>query len=160
MDFANAKSGKRKSKKETALAGSNPCDIPEDQIPFEIPESWCWCRIDDIFAHNSGKALNKTGNKEGIELEYVTTSNLYWNYFELNNLKTMLFKDSEIEKCTVFWKGFTYRVAIYFIMFFLIKNFFSSQNKTSHKFYTNFLCILHLSSIITSFRQPSCCFKY
>ena len=73
--------------------------------------------IDDIFAHNSGKALNKTGNKEGIELEYVTTSNLYWNYFELNNLKTMLFKDSEIEKCTVFWKEFTYRVAIYFIMF-------------------------------------------
>ena len=26
LDFANAKSGKRKSKKETALAGSNPCD--------------------------------------------------------------------------------------------------------------------------------------
>ena len=29
LDFANAKSGKRKSKKETALAGSNPCDISE-----------------------------------------------------------------------------------------------------------------------------------
>ena len=43
LDFANAKSGKRKSKKETALAGSNPCDILEDQIPFEIPENWCWC---------------------------------------------------------------------------------------------------------------------
>ena len=28
LDFANAKSGKRKSKKETALAVSNPCDIP------------------------------------------------------------------------------------------------------------------------------------
>ena len=28
LDFANAKSGKRKSKKETELAGSNPCDIP------------------------------------------------------------------------------------------------------------------------------------
>ena len=26
LDFANAKSGKKKSKKETALAGSNPCD--------------------------------------------------------------------------------------------------------------------------------------
>jgi len=26
----NAKSGKRKSQKETALAGSNPCDITED----------------------------------------------------------------------------------------------------------------------------------
>ena len=30
LDFANAKSGKKKSKKETALAGSNPCDNNED----------------------------------------------------------------------------------------------------------------------------------
>ena len=48
LDFANAKSGKRKSKKETALAGSNPCDIKEDEIPFDIPESWCWCRLGEI----------------------------------------------------------------------------------------------------------------
>ena len=48
LDFANAKSGKRKSKKETALAGSNPCDITEDEIPFDIPENWCWCRLGEI----------------------------------------------------------------------------------------------------------------
>ena len=48
LDFANAKSGKRKSKKETALAGSNPCDIADEEIPFEIPESWCWCRLGEI----------------------------------------------------------------------------------------------------------------
>ena len=29
LDFANAKSGKRTSKKETAVVSSNPCDIPE-----------------------------------------------------------------------------------------------------------------------------------
>lgn len=87
-----------KNKKPTPIVAS---EIDEEEIPFEVPDSWCWCRIDDIFAHNSGKALNKTENKEGTELEYITTSNLYWNYFELDNLKTMLFKDSEIEKCTV-----------------------------------------------------------
>ncbi|MBR1912201.1 MAG: restriction endonuclease subunit S [Treponema sp.] len=48
LDFANAKSGKRKSKKETALAGSNPCDIKEEEIPFEIPENWCWCRLGEV----------------------------------------------------------------------------------------------------------------
>lgn len=48
LDFANAKSGKRKSKKETALAGSNPCGISEEEIPFEIPESWCWCRLGKV----------------------------------------------------------------------------------------------------------------
>lgn len=48
IGFANAKSGKKKSKKETASAGSNPCDINEDEIPFDIPENWCWCRLGEI----------------------------------------------------------------------------------------------------------------
>lgn len=87
-----------KAKKPVPVVAS---EIEEDEIPFEVPESWCWCRIDDLFAHNSGKALNKSENKVGTELEYITTSNLYWNYFELDNLKTMLFKNEEIEKCTV-----------------------------------------------------------
>ena len=87
-----------KAKKPAPVVAS---EIDEEELPFEIPENWCWCRIDDLFSHNTGKALNKSENKEGTELEYITTSNLYWNYFELDNLKTMLFKDSEIEKCTV-----------------------------------------------------------
>src|SRR5574344_400630 len=55
LDFANAKSGKRKSKKETALAGSNPCDITEYEIPFDIPENWCWCRLGEIVYNRSEK---------------------------------------------------------------------------------------------------------
>ena len=31
--------------------------IEEDEIPFEIPESWEWCIIGDLFAHNNGKQL-------------------------------------------------------------------------------------------------------
>src|SRR5574344_261651 len=50
----NAKSGKRKSKKETALAGSNPCDITEEEIPFEIPENWCWCRLSEYLDIRDG----------------------------------------------------------------------------------------------------------
>lgn len=63
LDFANAKSGKRKSKKETALAGSNPCDITEDEIPFDIPESWCWCRLGEIVPFGTCK------NAEPNEIE-------------------------------------------------------------------------------------------
>ena len=59
LDFANAKSGKRKSKKETALAGSNPCDIFDDEIPFDIPESWCWCKVGDLFSTMSGLGYKK-----------------------------------------------------------------------------------------------------
>ena len=34
-------------------------------------------------------------------LTYITTSNLYWDRFELDSIKEMPFTDAEIEKCTV-----------------------------------------------------------
>ncbi len=71
----------------------------DDEIPFEIPESWCWYRLGEIFQHNTGKALN-SANQSGELLEYITTSNLYWNRFELNNLRSMYFTETEIDKCT------------------------------------------------------------
>ena len=75
-------------------------EIAEDERPFEIPESWKWCYVGDLFQHNTGKALNGTTGA-GTMLPYITTSNLYWNRFELDELKEMPFKDNEIEKCTV-----------------------------------------------------------
>ena len=71
----------------------------DDEIPFEIPENWCWCRLGTIFNHNTGKAL-KSSNTKGTELTYITTSNVYWNTFVLDSLKTMFFNDNEIEKYT------------------------------------------------------------
>ena len=73
LDFANAKSGKRKSKKETALAGSNPCDIKEEEIPFDIPENWCWCRLGEI-VYNNGQ---KTPDKEFSYIDIGSIDNLH-----------------------------------------------------------------------------------
>ena len=73
--------------------------ISPDEIPFDIPEGWVWCRLGDIFLHSSGKQLSGS-NKEGTLHQYITTSNLYWGRFELDNLKSMYYKDSELEKCT------------------------------------------------------------
>ncbi len=84
-----------KIKKEKPLL-----EITEEEVPFEIPEGWKWCYVGDIFQHNTGKALNAS-DKQGTPLTYITTSNLYWNRFELDNLKSMLFTDADIEKCTV-----------------------------------------------------------
>ena len=70
------------------------------EIPFNLPETWCWCRLGTLFAHNTGKALN-SADSAGIPMTYITTSNLYWDRFELDSLKEMLFADSEIDKCTV-----------------------------------------------------------
>ena len=38
----------KKIKKEKTLA-----EISEDEIPFEIPESWKWVRVGEIFAHKT-----------------------------------------------------------------------------------------------------------
>ena len=70
-----------------------------DEVPFEIPESWEWVRLGEIYQHNTGKALNAS-NRSGELLTYITTSNLYWNRFEIDSLREMYFSESEIEKCT------------------------------------------------------------
>ena len=70
----------------------------ESELPFEIPDSWRWCKIGDVFRHNNGKQLNK-GNNRGVLMDYITTSNLYWNGFVLDSLKQMPFEDTEVERC-------------------------------------------------------------
>ena len=72
----------------------------DNDIPFALPESWCWCRLGALFAHNTGKALNSS-DATGTSMTYITTSNLYWDRFELDSLKEMPFTDSELDKCTV-----------------------------------------------------------
>ena len=69
----------------------------QDEIPFEIPQTWQWVRLGTIFSHNTGKAL-KTSNTDGKKLSYITTSNLYWDSFVLDSLKEMYFNESEIDK--------------------------------------------------------------
>ena len=91
LDFANAKSGKRKSKKETALAGSNPCDIKEEEIPFEIPESWCWCRLGEICVSFStgpfGTMLHKADYVEKGGVPLVNPANIKNGYIDPSNIK-------------------------------------------------------------------------
>ena len=72
----------------------------DDEIPFEIPDCWEWIRLGTLFQHNTGKALNSS-NSTGKKLSYITTSNLYWDRFELEKLKEMPFTENEMEKCTV-----------------------------------------------------------
>jgi len=74
--------------------------ISEDEKPFEIPNSWEWCRIGSIFNHASGKQQSSNNKKVGTLKKYITTSNLYWDRFELDVLKEMYFTDEELKTCT------------------------------------------------------------
>lgn len=93
---SDAEIKKLKLEKYTAPKPVNPEDAP-----FEIPKSWRWVRLGDVFMHSSGKQLSGTNaNSKGTFHKYITTSNLYWGRFELDNLKQMKFTDEELERCT------------------------------------------------------------
>ena len=76
----------------------NPSFTPCDNGHY--PVGWIDVILGDIFYHNTGKALNSS-NKEGVLRNYLTTSNVYWNQFDLSLVKQMPFRDNELEKCTV-----------------------------------------------------------
>ena len=73
--------------------------ITDEEKPFEIPESWEWCRLGEIFSHNNGKQLNRA-DTQGEFHEYITTSNLYWDRFDLKEVRQMLFTEEELKRCT------------------------------------------------------------
>ena len=78
----------------------NPAFQPSHNLHYEgeLPNGWCFSTIGDLFRHNTGKALNGK-DQVGEELRYITTSNLYWDRFDLNEVRTMPFTEAEKEKC-------------------------------------------------------------
>ena len=72
----------------------------DDEIPFEIPQGWEWTRIGNIFNHTSGKQQSSSNKGGGTSQKFITTSNLYWGYFVLDNVKVMNFTNEEIKTCS------------------------------------------------------------
>ena len=72
----------------------------DEEIPFEIPKGWEWTRIGNIFNHTSGKQQSSSNKGGGTPQKFITTSNLYWGYFVLDNAKVMNFTDEEIKTCS------------------------------------------------------------
>lgn len=88
----------KKLKKENPLP-----NIADDDILFDIPETWRWCYVGDLFNHNTGKAMNssaKQSDKPGSVRKFITTSNLYWDSFDFTTVKEMFFTDDEISRCS------------------------------------------------------------
>ena len=72
----------------------------DEEIPFEIPQGWEWTRIGNIFNHASGKQQSSSNKGGGTPQKFITTSNLYWGHFILDNVKVMNFTGEEIKTCS------------------------------------------------------------
>ena len=103
--YRQIQSEKQRLIKEGKIKKEKPLpEISEDEVPFEIPDSWRWCYVGDLFNHNTGKAMNssaKKTDKSGAIKPFITTSNVYWNSFDFSVVKEMFFSDDEVERCTV-----------------------------------------------------------
>lgn len=66
---------------------------------YNLPIMWQWVRFGDIALHNAGKTLD-SGRNSGDLRDYITTSNLYWGYFDLTDVRQMPIREEELEKCS------------------------------------------------------------
>ena len=56
-DWEEAKNKNPKAKKPAPIV---PSEIAEDEIPFEIPENWCWCRLGDVGDWKAGSTPSRS----------------------------------------------------------------------------------------------------
>jgi len=73
--------------------------VTEQEKPYALPKEWKWVRFGEIAQHNSGKTLDG-GRNTGLPRKYITTSNVYWGRFQLNNVREMLIREDELDKCS------------------------------------------------------------
>ena len=69
----------------------------EDELPFEIPDTWKWVHFNHIATSNLGKTLDKVKNT-GELCPYLCSINVYWTGIDLEKLKEARFEPSEKEK--------------------------------------------------------------
>lgn len=78
----------KKIKKEKPLT-----EITDDEIPFDIPESWKWCRLSDIIDVRDGTHDSPKYVSEGIPL--VTSKNLSNGMIDYGNVKYITQEDAD-----------------------------------------------------------------
>ena len=77
-----------KIKKEKSLT-----EIAEDEIPFDIPESWKWCRLSDVIDVRDGTHDSPKYVPVGIPL--VTSKNLVNGVIDYGNVKYITQEDAD-----------------------------------------------------------------
>lgn len=95
VDWEEALKKNPKAKKPADIVAS---EIEEEDIPFEVPESWCWCRLGDLgdFVRGSGIKRDET-RSEGVPC--IRYGEMYTRYKTVIN-ETASFVDKNVfDKC-------------------------------------------------------------
>lgn len=75
------KAAKERLVKEKKIKKQNPLpSIKGEEIPFEIPENWVWCRLGDIF--NFIDYRGKTPTKTLVGVRLISAKNIRFGYID------------------------------------------------------------------------------
>ncbi len=77
-----AKKSDLRSKSQIRVTKKELSPITEEEIPFEIPENWCWCRLGEI-VYNNGQ---KTPDKKFSYIDIGSIDNINQKLNEKENL--------------------------------------------------------------------------
>lgn len=96
--YRQIQSEKQKLIREGKIKKEKPLpEIAEDEVPFDIPESWKWVRLNEIASSLLGKTLNKVSDA-GEPCPYLCSINVYWEGIKLSTVKEAFFTQAEKEK--------------------------------------------------------------
>ena len=91
--FNLPKAAKSHPEKFSALSASPRDKIPDDEKPFEIPESWEWVRLGEVVDVRDGTHDTPKYVQAGVPL--VTSKNLVSGTIDFTTAKFISYKDSE-----------------------------------------------------------------
>lgn len=80
-----------KAKKPTPIVAS---EIEEDEIPFEIPESWCWCRLGDV-VYKLTDGTHRTPKYVEKGVPFLSVKNLSSGKIDFSNIKYITEEEHE-----------------------------------------------------------------
>ena len=72
----------------------------EEEIPFEVPEGWEWCRLNSIASIELGKTLDAAKNT-GDYKPYLRSVNVHWNVINLRDINHMKFEPNELARYSI-----------------------------------------------------------
>lgn len=78
--------------------GNKAMQIKNEEIPFDIPENWVWCKLGDIAVLKSGNQYSYSKADDGIMFVKVGDMNLRGNEIEITTSSTFFERNSVNKK--------------------------------------------------------------
>lgn len=72
--------------------------VRKEDVPFEVPAGWVWCRLGDIAITRSGVTKGKKYKTALFSVPYLRVANVQRGYLDLDQVKEISVSENDIQK--------------------------------------------------------------